>query len=91
MEKSGLSNNADAQSLQQHNIAATLARFKQDWHAVRTSLNEIQRLIEKQHANLRMITAITLRLSHIREKYSCQFFNQEQLEQSTDQKDFDLQ
>jgi hypothetical protein len=76
--------------LQQHNIAATLARFKEDWHEVRTSLNEIQRLIEKQHGNLRMITAITLRLSQIREKYSCQFFNQEQLEQSTDKKDFDL-
>lgn len=84
MENSGLNNNADAQSLRHQKIAATLARYKDDWHAVTKSLNEIQRLVQKQQENLRMITAITLRISQIREKYSCQFLNQEQLNQSVD-------
>ena len=84
MERSDHKVRDNAQDLQQHDIAATLARFEEDWYAVTKSLSEIQILVKKQHENLRMMTAITLRLSQIRTKYSCHFFHQEQLEQSTD-------
>lgn len=90
MEKSSSEETGDAQSFSQHEIVTVMARFKQDWYAVTKSLNEIQILIEKQHENLQMITAIALRLSQIRNEYSCQFFDQEQLKQSADQDTLDL-
>ena len=42
----------NAQGLQQHEIAAIVAQFEDDWYAVTKSLNEIQILIKKQHENL---------------------------------------
>ena len=89
MEKTSFEDNDDAQSFSQHGITATLARFEEDWYAVTKSLNEIQLLIGKQHENLQMITAIALRLSQIRNKYSCQFFAQDRLKQSADQETLD--
>ena len=89
MKKTDFEDNIDAQSFSQHGIAATLARFEEDWYAVTTSLNEIQILIQKQHENLQMIAAIALRLSRIRNMYSCQFFAQDRLKQSADQQTLD--